>query len=312
MKLLQKQKVLDVPNHRSSHHIAKPTSAGIVILTLVSFYVFAFSSFSQGFYYVLAIMIGMIGFFDDFKPLSNLYKLNSQITVSLLLVVTLETATRFSVFSYQFGFISAGLVLLLLFVWWINVYNFMDGIDGIAASQAIYMIGILFIYQAMVGVIDNQDILLVLLACLFAFMLFNWAPSKVFMGDSGSLFIGFFLLIMHFQNHDVEKILPLFLISASLFLCDSTVTLLRRLFQRKKITSAHREHLYQIAAQYFNSHAAIVIAFISVNILVVTPVFLYAVDNPEHSWTSVFLLYGVLCVFHTWCFKKIKSRTPAD
>jgi len=150
-----------------------------------------------------------------------------------------------------------GLVIML--VWWINLYNFMDGIDGLACSEAIFItLGAVIVIGLMdwLSVLDIaaeakviELLLLILAVSVSGFLLFNWPPAKVFMGDVGSTFLGYTIGMLALIS--VEKdvlVLWTWLILGGAFLVDATLTFLRRFMSGRRWYEAHRTHVYQKVA----------------------------------------------------------------
>lgn len=148
----------------------------------------------------------------------------------------------------------AWLSTCFLLVWMINLYNFMDGIDGMAASGAVFIAGVSSIV-ALIGGNSNMALVFALLSiCCFGFLLFNWPPASIFMGDSGSIFLGycFGALIIKTVMYS-EMSFWTWLVILAYFLGDTTTTLLMRIVIVKKYVP-HRSHAYQNLARIWGSH----------------------------------------------------------
>ena len=251
--------LLDVPNDRSSHTIPTPRGGGLVIaiLGLVGYVIVASvfdAPFSRG-YFVGAILISVVSWLDDLYSLPFWSRLLVHFTAAIALVADLgywtELAIPLTATDIPLGTYFGALVTVLWVVWFINAYNFMDGVDGIAALQAI----VAFAAWALLGYLfDQQGLMLFasLLACVSAgFLLHNWHPARIFMGDVGSAFLGFTLaslplLAVPQSPMGNTAILPG---AAALilwpFVFDTFVTLIKRAFRKQKVWEAHREHIYQ-------------------------------------------------------------------
>ncbi|MPM14057.1 Undecaprenyl-phosphate alpha-N-acetylglucosaminyl 1-phosphate transferase [bioreactor metagenome] len=138
-------------------------------------------------------------------------------------------------------------------VWMINLYNFMDGIDGLAAGEAVLV--------ASTGAFLTKGspvsfALFALAASVLGFLIWNWSPAKIFMGDAGSGFLGFafFSFALSTENTNILPLLT-WAVLVSVFAVDATLTLIMRARQRKRLSEAHRDHLYQqfIKAGYLHS-----------------------------------------------------------
>ncbi len=239
--------LLDVPNARSSHEIPTPRLGGLAVIAGV----WAAAPLVGGGFLFLATatLAGIVGVLDDFVDLKFWMKATGQATAAFVLLF-LSTPPIF---------VAAGPlwpVALLFGVVWIvaimNAYNFMDGIDGIAGGTAI--LNALFL-AALVGPASGLGAgLAALAAAVGGFMLWNVSPARIFLGDSGSHFVGFFLGAVALYTEPVGGVgdaygpYLAFVVAAVVFapfLFDTAFTLVRRAAARKNIFAAHREHIYQ-------------------------------------------------------------------
>ena len=227
--------------------------------------------------------------------------------------------------------------LMLLGTWWINLYNFMDGIDGIAASQALFMLlagvllrslmlaengadtapGLLERLQLQFLTTDPWSVgSLIIAAATAGFLAHNWAPARIFMGDAGSLFLGFSILAvagLDITGHltwlreaqltgetDVSAGygIPVtsWMILGALFITDATVTLLRRLLSGQRVGDAHRSHAYQRLSRHWNSHARVTLVYCLINVLWLLPLAALARLQPGQAWHLVALAYLPLVI----------------
>ena len=234
--------VMAIPNARSSHiaPVASIGGLGFVIPTLAWLCWFAADA-GDAFSLALAggaAAIALIGLLDDLFNLSAALRLAVHLLTSALAVLAV---------------VDGNLALLALcaigLAWFVNLYNFMDGIDGIAGSQAvIFCLGAL--YFGNVAALEPG--LWILLASAAGFLCLNWAPARVIMGDTGSGFLGFTIGVVALTLWQSEQ-LPLAssLILLAVFWVDATYTLCMRFATGQRVTQAHRNHLYQKAARRF-------------------------------------------------------------
>ena len=255
----QNKQIVDFPNHRSSHTKITPRGGGI-FLAFGSILFACLSSFWLPYWPFLcvAFCIVTLGFIDDLKPLSAIFRLGIQI----ILVATIfwiigrdlqftssEISSNFASASTLFTWVAMGLFTLWT-VGCLNIYNFMDGIDGIAALQ-----GIATTTAWTVIAYSSQNQFLYLLTLLLfgglvAFLYYNWSPAKVFMGDGASSFLGFAFATMpliHSKHTGIDLWVSMNLSALMLvpFLFDGTFTIFRRILNRENILQAHCSHLYQ-------------------------------------------------------------------
>ncbi|HQZ83429.1 MAG TPA: glycosyltransferase family 4 protein [Pyrinomonadaceae bacterium] len=257
--------MLDIPNERSSHSEPTPRGGGIVIAVVsltayVLYSTLSHSAISFGFL-AGAILIVAVSWIDDVRDLPPFVRIAAHTTAAALLLIDRGSYPLF--FGAQQTELSTTLefiVSLLFIVWLVNAYNFMDGIDGIAGVQALAAsAGWCFL-----GVISGEPAIAVLACVIFAsalgFLLFNWHPAKIFMGDAGSAFLGFTFAgigLLSMPDSGIRNIgLPVACLLVWPFLFDSFYTLTKRLLRREKIWHAHRGHIYQKLVRRGYSHAA--------------------------------------------------------
>jgi len=262
---LRAKNLVDQPNERTLHQGAVPRGGGIVIVSwlIVSLTVSAFYTGRFSFFIGLASLIGgwaWLAWSDDRKDLSPRFRLITQLVLAVLTV-------------FMFGWVNhlGGLVLgwsgavltVIGIVWLANLYNFMDGMDGLAASQSIIGAITLGFWFYMAANHQLAITCLVVAASSYGFLLWNWQPAKIFMGDVGSISLGAFfatMIVLAENRHDFP-VISLMLIFA-VFISDATITIVLRALRKEKIWLPHRSHFYQRLANIGVSHKKIVSAAI--------------------------------------------------
>lgn len=251
-----KREIYDVPNERSSHTAPIPVGGGLVIdLVCLSTLLIFCLIFRIGYfraYFIGALALTLISWLDDIRSVRVGWRFLFHIFAAFLVIWDLgfwDKAYIPFIGTLDLGYF--GLVLTFFWiVWLINAYNFMDGIDGIAAAQAVCagvgwaVIGLTLGYESAAfyaGVVAFSS---------FGFLMHNWEPAKIFMGDVGSAFLGYTFAVMPLlarkEGGKEEALLPIIGASlVSLFLFDSLLTLARRLLRGEKVWNPHREHIYQ-------------------------------------------------------------------
>lgn len=228
-------------NARSSHVQPTPTAGGVAFVLPVLVYlgwVGAAGSASARALAVAAGALALVGLWDDLRELSARARLAVQFLAAgaFLWISVPELAP-------------AALVLATLaLVWHVNLYNFMDGIDGLAAAQTlVYVVGAQVLVLGVPG--WSGDLLWLLGGCMVGFLVFNWAPARLFMGDVGSAFLGLLsgALAVLLWRQQVLGLVPSLILLAGFWL-DSSYTLIVRMFTSQEVTQAHRSHLYQKVA----------------------------------------------------------------
>ena len=295
LSFLERRAILDHPNERSSHERPTPHGGGLAIIAVVvpALCVAALlqSTSPLPVYLVsgLALGLAIISWIDDLRDLNPAVRFLAQfIAVGLSLAVLPPPHIT--------AFIPPALEQALMafaWVWFINLYNFMDGIDGISGVETASIgLGIAAI-ALMAGLAESQMTFgLILMAAAIGFLRWNWHPAKIFMGDVGSIPLGFllgWLLLELIQaGHGLSAlILPLY------YLVDATWTLLARLIRGEKIWQAHKLHFYQKAVQSGHSHADVSRGILMANVVLIV----LAITALHWPWSSLFsavLIVGAL------------------
>lgn len=273
IRLAKAKNIVDTPNHRSSHTTATPRGGGIflafgtILLAGLSSLWLTDSNDNWPFL-ATGLCVAVLGFIDDLKPLPSILRLGIQFVLAATLFAILSNDSEFKIFNeVRHSFSEGGSHLTYLaaglFVVWavgcLNIYNFMDGIDGIATLQGL----VASLAWGVIAYSTNDQftllVTLLLLGGLLAFLRYNWPPAKVFMGDCASSFLGFAfaaLPLLHSTHTGTELWQSINLSALMLFpfLFDGTYTIFRRLSKRENILEAHCSHLYQRWTQSGSSH----------------------------------------------------------
>ena len=291
--LIKKPISISIPNDRGLHNKKMPSSGGIAILFGLLFF---YGQFSDNILYAL-LFSTIIGFLDDKYSLSKIIRFLSQFFIALVIVST----------NFEYSFITIFWIIFIMY--FINIYNFMDGIDSLASSQSIYFISSIALLYSFFPVTTIP---------IIAFLLFNITPAKIFLGNSGSYLLGTllasYLFNMGYDFLYINEII-IYLILLTIFLADSTYTLLRRFIynyiERKEtfiksiqyVTDAHSTHNYQILAKKFKNHATVVLLLMSYNIFWCLPLAYLVFDGNKDIFTSLILLLLSYIPYIIWCYK---------
>jgi len=288
---LKRKGIVDAPNMRSSHKTPTPRGGGLaVILVILVASTLILNETLPGYHWLFGatLFIGLISWIDDLNGLSPIIRLLSQF-ISVGCVLWLMPASNLY-FHGVFPFWFDNLIAIILWVWFINLFNFMDGIDGITVVEA-SSIGLgLFLMMMFGGVELTHGLLgLVIAAAVIGFVWWNWHPAKLFLGDVGSVPLGFLLgwlllEVLASPVWPVAIVLPLY------YLTDATITLLRRAFQGERIWQAHRKHFYQQAIGNGLSHTRISLLIAGVNVLLIGWAFL----SLSQPWLAI--MGAIICV----------------
>lgn len=245
--------ILDQPNERSLHNKPVNRTGGLGILGGILVSGLLFVSRQDYPDYLIAIFVGMlliamVSLIDDKRGVSVRYRLLVHILAAVALmgnglyisnlVTPFYSLELYSWLAYTFSF--------LLILWSINLFNFMDGMDGFAGGMALIGFSVFAILGLLKGA-NTYAMLAAIIACAnAAFLCFNFPPAKIFMGDTGSSVLGFLMAAMMIWA-DSKGIFPLWIgvLVFSPFILDASLTLLRRALNGEKVWQAHRSHLYQ-------------------------------------------------------------------
>lgn len=256
-RLAKNTRLMDKPNERSLHVTPTVRGGGLVFIGLFLFsipvvgYYYHISVMDQCLLFVGTLLIAMISFGDDLFHLSAKARFVVQCVVAgLIACLARPEALDFVVFSLTNSFLIIGLIFFVV-IGSINHFNFMDGLDGFCGSQALFLF---FSYALLFGfnnALFYQDLSWILVFGLIGFLMFNFPPAKLFMGDVGSAtlgFISFYFALVAQQKYQIP-ILYWFILNG-LFLFDSSITLVRRIHKKENWFAPHRKHAYQRLKQY--------------------------------------------------------------
>ncbi len=249
--------ILDHPNDRSLHTRPTPRSGGVAILTAVAAGMLSLSWQFRDLSRVAWIGSGMllvagVSFMDDRRSLSVTGRLFAHVLAAVLLLPGGLALNRLSVFGITWNlplWLGAGISVLCT-VWMVNLYNFMDGMDGFAGGMAVIGFGGFAVFGWLAGNDLFLGASLVIAAAAAGFLAYNFPPARIFMGDVGSSTLGFLAAALALWGaHD--GVFPIWtaLLVFSPFVADATVTLLVRLVRGERIWQAHKAHYYQRLVQ---------------------------------------------------------------
>jgi Fuc2NAc and GlcNAc transferase len=300
------QGILDIPNARSSHTQPTPRGggvaiAGVILVTVVLSGLLEWVPSGTAIGFVLGgVLIAAIGYYDDRKGLSARVRIAVHLLAATLAVGAL---LHFGDGARPLPLLPGALAFALFIigvVWSTNLFNFMDGIDGIAGSQAAF---VSLASAALVSLAHGTSSPWLILpvvtggACV-GFLVWNWPPAKIFMGDAGSGFLGFWLACMALALDSIGLLsIWTSTILGSLFIADATVTLLRRAVRGERWYEAHRSHAYQVLARRWNSHLGVTGLVCCVNLFLVLPLAVASVLVPNFAVeiaTATVATFGLL------------------
>ncbi|MDO8453329.1 MAG: glycosyltransferase family 4 protein [Sulfurimonas sp.] len=280
-------------NERSSHTSPTPHGGGIAIAFTwfagLSYLYFDEQIEAKLFYALMVgVIIAAVSYADDLFELSTKLRLAVQSGVALLGLFALGglELIDFGIFVVKNQIIT-NLFAFLLIVWFINLYNFLDGIDGYAGSEALFL--------ALAGLIlFGGAHFIVLAVSVLGFLVWNWHKAKIFMGDVGSTLLGYTVAVftLYYANQESAN-MWVWITLFGLFWFDATLTLLRRYRNGEALGKAHKKHAYQRLTQSGWSHDRVVKYSIVINLFFLTLIFLIA-NKATVFFVSITVLYGIV------------------
>lgn len=289
---------LDHPNERSSHETPTPRGGGLVIAAVtISSYIGSSwplnYKLSIGFI-IGAVLVVAVSWLDDIYSISFAWRLIVHLLAATAVIVDVgyfdSVAFPFVETPLDVGIFGI-LISIIWIAWFVNAYNFMDGIDGIAGVQAVAAgLGWLLVGQ-LTGIPAATIIGGTVLFSSIGFLIHNWQPAKIFMGDAGSAFLGFTLASMPFLVREQGILRPALLpvvavLFVWLFVFDSALTLVRRLIRGERVWTAHQEHLYQRMVIGGRSHQFVSTLYGVVAVVIAVPAALL-VDHHDSSTSYI-------------------------
>jgi len=282
--------ILDIPNERSSHTSAVPRGGGLAIV--ITFLIFLITNMFLEFVRIDAsvswaliaggTIVASIGVLDDLGHVHAKWRFVFHLVAAIVSMGLLNALPEIMIFGLKVGpdyFVFGMLVIAL--VWFANIFNFMDGIDGIASIEGISALA----SGALILFIGGEHDLLILFAYLIfalaGFLVWNWSPAKVFMGDACSGFLGLNLGLIAIATSASDAInVWSWVIIFGVFVVDATTTLLVRMRRGDTWYAAHRSHAYQILSRRHNSHAKVTTAVLFINLAWLLPLAVIAALQP--------------------------------
>ena len=299
--VLRRHAILDLPNERSSHETPTPRGGGlaVVAVVVVAWGMVGLSVPAPALEILVvcgcALGLAAISWIDDLRGLRVRWRLMGQVLAVAVVLAWLPARGPF------FGGLLPGaldpIAAAVVWIWFINLFNFMDGIDGIAGTEAACL-GAGVALTALIAGLGEPVMLygLTAAAAALGFLWWNWQPARIFFGDVGSVPLGFLFgwLLLGLAAEGlwaVALILPLY------YLADATITLARRARRGERVWRAHREHFYQMAVRRGLGHAAVVGAMLLANLFLIALAGLAAWGRPWHALAGACVVVATLLFY---------------
>ncbi|MEW6314507.1 MAG: MraY family glycosyltransferase [Pseudomonadota bacterium] len=322
--MLSRACIMDIPNARSSHAQPTPKSGGVAI---VAAFVCGLAGMAwlagpavvmQGYFlgFVFAVLlVAAISFYDDVKHKPFLVKLVAQLVAAGVVMaagVVLDELTL-----PWFGRVELGwLGYTLTFLWIVgltNAFNFMDGLDGLAGGVA-FIAAVFFCFIALgLGSDLVYMVSYILAAGSLGFLLYNFPPARIFMGDVGSAFLGFTFAVLaviaarYDQSHVSFWVMPLLL---GHFIYDTAFTFMRRLLRGEKVTDAHRDHLYQLFSRLGYGHLPVTLFYYGLSLLQGGAALWLAHAAGTQAWLAFVPVVSALAVYTMLVLRAAAGAEP--
>lgn len=300
-----KNKIVSIPNERSLHVIPTPLGGGlaIVITWYFGITILFFSGIierSLCFALLSGILLTIVSLIDDLIGLKPSIRLFFHFITAIIAFVFLEGLRPLIIPGIDINYLFLIYPMAIVgMVWFINLYNFMDGVDGFASVEAIIICSVLFVFSWNI-------INILLIACVTGFLYWNWSKAKIFMGDVGSTQLGFILVVFGIYFHNTFKFSILnWIMLSSPFWFDATFTLYRRWRNGEKLSEAHLKHAYQRIVQAGFSYQKVNFFLILINIFIVFMIMLYR----EFKVLQIPLFILSLAFFY-YITKQVDKRVP--
>lgn len=293
----------DQPNERSLHAHAVPRSGGVGLVLGVGLAALFSSGFGLATLLILALLLALVSLVDDARGLPVSLRFGMQVAAALVFLWLYAPPTWGAV---------AWLLCLLTLVWLTNLYNFMDGSDGLAGGMAFFGFGGYALAGWSAG--DASMVLAAgtLAAAATGFLLFNFHPARIFMGDVGSIPLGFLaaaLGLIGFWRGLWPWAFPL--LAFSPFIADASVTLVRRLLRGEKVWQAHRNHYYQRLVRSGMGHRATALWGYGL-MAVCAAAALYLQQRPD-SMPFILIAFGMFySLLMIWLDRRWRRHAPDD
>ena len=302
--------LMDIPNERSSHSIPTPRGGGVAIVLSFLFglsllFYFGLTSKSVFVSFVGAgLIVALTGFIDDHGHIAARWRLLAHFGAATWGLYWLGglPPLYFLGLEMDLGWFGNALAAIYL-VWLLNLYNFMDGIDGIAGIEAITVClgGVVLVWVSEFNALANYAYILGLSLAVLGFLVWNFPPAKIFMGDAGSGFLGITLGLFSIASAHIDPALFWgWLILLGVFIVDATVTLIRRVLHGQAFYEAHRSHAYQYLSRKLASHRSVSMGTGVINLVWLLPIAAACVLGYVDGIAGVFIAYAPLLMLAFW------------
>lgn len=262
-----KRSIIDIPNHRSSHDVPTPRGGGLAIAVVWYVGLVVLKVMDQIDHHIFYAIFGglplfVISFLDDLKDLSARVRIIFQALSAAIgtLMIFGNDLLHFDSGSWFLSLVFAAITFVGI-IWFINLFNFLDGIDGYLGVESVFFFSAIFVFT-------EQSFVFVLVAACIGFLFWNWPKAKIFCGDVGSTMIGYNVAVVSIWLANTQQLnicIPIIL--SSIFWIDASYTIVKRALNKERITQPHRKHAYQRLVQSGLSHQSVVLISLGFNLM---------------------------------------------
>ncbi|RLP54811.1 MAG: glycosyl transferase family 4 [Ketobacter sp.] len=309
-------RLVQLPNGRSSHKDITPHGGGLGFVLVATLFSFFGGLESYSVLFCLASILAALGLWDDIRHVPAWLRFIIQATVMVLFLSWLGYLPALHFHGLELDGWPLMIAVGIVGLWWVNLFNFMDGIDGIACVQAVSTLLLALILMTTSGRAWLEapllQVMLVVVAAVAGFLVVNWPPARIFMGDTGSTWLAFIILALALFSVKQDWLAySVWMILTSLFVLDASITLFTRLLRGHKFYEAHRCHAYQKLARRFQqrftlrmgereararAHLKVSLLVVVVNVMWLFPLAWLSMNTVEWGIWFVFLAWLPLCI----------------
>lgn len=302
IKIAHHVNALDMPNERKVHKEPMPRMGGLAIFIgfLVGYMLFCNQTVQMNSILIGSFFIILLGVFDDIKPLSPSIKFCGQLLAAIIVVyygnVVMQDLSAFGIY-INFG-IFAKPITILFIVSIINCLNLIDGLDGLAGGiSAIFFITITII-STLLGSVTGLDVslTLIMIGATLGFLLYNFHPAKIFMGDSGSMFLGYMISVISllgFKNVTLTSfIVPVLILAIPIL--DTLFAIIRRLLKGESFAKADKEHFHHQILKMAGNQTKTVLIIYLIQILFSIASIVYVLRNPKLGQIIYIIILAII------------------
>lgn len=302
IKIAHHVNALDMPNERKVHKEPMPRMGGLAIFIgfLVGYMLFCNQTVQMNSILIGSFFIILVGIFDDIKPLSPSIKFCGQLLAAIIVVyygnVVMQDISAFGLY-INFGMFAKPITILFI-VSVINCLNLIDGLDGLAGGISAIFFMTITVISTLLGSISGLDVslTLIMIGATLGFLLYNFHPAKIFMGDSGSMFLGYMIAVISllgFKNVTLTSfIVPVLILAIPIL--DTLFAIIRRLLKGESFAKADKEHFHHQILKMAGNQTKTVLIIYLIQILFSIASIVYVLRNPKLGQIIYIIILAII------------------